>query len=763
MPIKDRIIYYCVNRPKTCLFIVILLLIPAIFGFTKLERVYSTRLWFRANDPYLQEYDRFTAVFGNDDTIGIGIYHPKTIMSQKGIQILEDLTQALWTAPHIIRVDSLTNYNHVSSVDDDIDITPLFLDQKLTPSFLKQTSALIKTIEEVNGYYINDQQNAAMIHGQFKPNITAYHFFKQAHVHMQKVIDKLKLKHPDYQFYLTGTSAVNIAINEATNNEASRTLPIAFAIIIFVLIVIFPYPKIIFAIACEILVALIFTIGLGAWMGIKITMIMSMVPCIILAIALSDTIHLVTSYRENSYDGFSPKKALEKALRKVFRPTILTTITTSVGFFSFTISDLAPLKDLGIVVGLGVFITWITSLFLAAPILALLPVSFRPPKNNKRWNGFGHYLPSIDRFRWPIVIALLIVSVLATSAAFQNEPNSNFLDFFNEETPIKKSHNFVKDNMRFSSGTSVIFKSGKTDGVKDPAFLKEVAATLEQFKQIPHIVKVNSILTVLERVHGVLHPKAPKGALPDTSQLAAQELLLYEMGLPPGQSMDFWINNDRSILRAEIIWDISNSKEILAIIDQLQNILDKSSVDGAVAGSAYLHMGLDRYILSTFKKSMAFTFVFVILLMIIIFKSLTLGLISMIPNLLPPIWGLGLLYLKGQSLDVGVVLIVSVCLGIAVDDTIYFLDRFQVSRKKGGTMQEILTRVLNDAGKSLWFTTIILVFGFASLAISDFQPNQNFGVLTALVLALALACDLIGLPATLLAITDLKKKLRKKA
>ncbi|MEC7182764.1 MAG: MMPL family transporter, partial [Bdellovibrionota bacterium] len=246
--------------------------------------------------------------------------------------------------------------------------------------------------------------------------------------------------------------------------------------------------------------------------------------------------------------------------------------------------------------------------------------------------------------------------------------------------------------------------------------------------------------------------------VPETKKGVAEQLFLYTMSLPQGMDINNRVTLDNSEIRLSILWDLLDSKTSLETIDKIEKKAKDLGLNAYATGKLPLYQRMDGYVVKTFFTSITMALVLVTILLIVIFKSFKFGFLSLIPNVYPLVLGAGAMQLMGKNIDLGTALVTSVCLGIAVDDTIHFLTNLNRRLKKSNDLEYSLAQVLTFTGPALLFTTIILVAGFGVLAFADFVPNYNFGILSVLVLITALITDLVLLPAILLRLDKNKKR-----
>ena len=257
-------------------------------------------------------------------------------------------------------------------------------------------------------------------------------------------------------------------------------------------------------------------------------------------------------------------------------------------------------------------------------------------------------------------------------------------------------------------------------------------------------------MDILKATHRALHAGDPAYySLADDRDMIAQEMLLYTMSLPPAMDLNNQVTLNNRMIRVTVNWTLKTDNDALNAIKEIESKGKELGLNVYASGKYILWKSLGNYIIPTFFKSILGALILVAILMCLFLGSVRTGLISLVPNLLPILFGASLIYMTGTYADVGTSLVASVCLGIAVDDTIHILSSYYTYKLKGRNSIDATALMLSHTGTALMITTLILVAGFGTYALGSFVPNISFGVLTASVLGLALFTDLTLLPAIL--------------
>jgi len=359
--------------------------------------------------------------------------------------------------------------------------------------------------------------------------------------------------------------------------------------------------------------------------------------------------------------------------------------------------------------------------------------------------GYGMFIVKNDKKI--ILIGTLIVAVLGLGLFFV-KVDSNTIKYFDKEVEIRKSSEFTMDNLTGSMSYILIADSGKTDGIKDPAFLRTVEKFYDDYQMMfPTDVRhVSSLLDTIKRYSKIMNQKE---VIPESRELVAQYLLLYSMGLPQGMEITDQMDFDQRKLRITVLTNIVDNTKDMKMIDFAKAWWAKTPYAMTLTGQTAMYAYMAKDVTATLIYSLSLTILIVSIMMLLIFKRLKILWILLLPNLLPVILVIGVMGWLGLTIDMGVAIAGAIIIGVAVDDTIHFLVKYFDARKRGLSMSDTFDEVLHYAGRAIFFTTIVLSLSFSIFAFSTFTPNQNFGTVTAIALILALIIDLLYLPALL--------------
>lgn len=726
---------------------------PGLFYF---ESQNDVRIWFKDSDPKIQVLNAFERQFGNDENLVIAVHHPQGLFTPKTMKALHEISERTWLLPQVLRVDSLTAYNITESFDDEILIEP-FLDTNVewNQDYLSIKKNIALDHPHLPGYLISEDAKTSLIFARLTPTL-------EGSPNYELIVDEARKLQEDFkdtgvEIYLSGEATMNNTFREISNLDAKKILPLLFlAIVLFLFLIFRSWTAVVLPLAI-IVMTVTSSLGLGFWLGFKFNSILGILPAILVAVSIADSVHVMLTYFQFRAQGQSLKEATFSSLEKNMIPVFLTSVTTMIGFFSLTTTDLVPIQTLGFLAGVGCLMAWFFTVFFLCPFLMV--VEIKVPKHfytlfadlnhgHPIAHGFTRF---IHKASSPILIFFTILSVVCLAISSTNTINSNPLSYFSDEVPLKTANQFIQDNFGGSAGPEMMIDAGKADGIKDPAFLQKVDSYKQWLSEFDFVDKSIDIVDIVKDMNQALNGGDPAFySIPQTQEEVAELLFLYTLSLPQGMDLNNRMSLDFSQMRMSVLWRVQTSSEWGEMVKIMEKKGEELGLNIVVTGKTNLFQSMMGYVVATFFKSIITASILVALLMMLLFRSIKIGLISLIPNIIPLLIGGAVMKLLGMNLNIGTTLVASVCLGIAVDDTIHFLSNFYRYQQLGSTADQAVQKIFTYTGSALMVTTGILVAGFGLFVLGDFTPNVNFGILCAVVLSSALVVDMLFLPALLL-------------
>lgn len=751
--LAHRIVDFIRHRPWVALGLGLALMLGLTPGLGRIHPDFTHRGFFWSDDPLLIAFDEFERRFGNDDQVVVALHSPSGIFDLESMQILTELTERMWKVPEVIRVDSLSNYNWVHADGDELIVEPFIPDdEELTTELLAERKRIALAHEVMPSYLISRDAKTAMIFGTIKPGI-------DAPPDAPKIIGAVRalqseLSRGDHVIHISGGPAVTLGFAEASQNDFSLLVPMLLLCVILLLANTFRSLVGVVLSLFVIFTSVIASVSIGGWLGVEITNVTAVLPQIIIAIGVANAVHLMVTFLRRMARGMSRADAAHYSLLKNFMPTLVTSITTAVGFLSFASANLKPISGLGTLAGIGTLLAWFFSYSVLGALLFILPIKRKelpPERKADAERRAARYTGRLIRARVPLIAGFALVCLVSVGLASQNTVNSDPFKYFREGFPLRVANEFIEANVGGARGVDIVIDAGREEGVKDPAFLARVEEFQRWLDGRPNVTRTVSIIDILKQTNRSLHGDDPAAyRLPAEQEVVAQELFLYQMSLPQGMNLNDRITVKNDALRITVLWTIGTSAESVRVIEEIEAKGKAMGLTASVTGKNRLWQSINGYVVETFIVSLSAAVFLISLILVVFFRSLKLGLLAMIPNAVPLLIGAGILWLIGNPLDIGTVLVMSICLGIAVDDTIHILANYGRLRREGKSPRVAIEDIMAHTSPALIATSSILVIAFGTFAFGTFTPNIYLGIMTAIILTVALLTDLTLLPALLL-------------
>ena len=745
-------------------FIVLLIPILVLLLATNLKHLEidgSYRIWFEKDSKTLKDYDQFREQFSNDDGITVVFQDKNGIFNKKALSSIQRITEAFWDMPNIARVDSITNYQHVHSdtnYPDDVLVNDFIVDNlsNVTETYFKNRKKLALADSIIKGSFISNDGTTTMIFARLESDANED---KDISAEMMKYVHAIidsETNRTGYKYWLNGGPPMTQAFVAIAGKDAIVFTPLVIIVSMILLFLLF---RRVSGAVIPILVV-IFTflsvLAVQTLLGYKLNNFTANIPVFIVAIGIADAVHIYSVWLMERKEGLRTKEAVSNTLEKNFLPILLTSLTTTIGFSTLAISHIVPVSTLGIATASGAVLAFIISVVWMPAVLLTLrkEIKGEVTSRQKAINRFAYGKFIVNNDKKIIFISLLLVAVLGIGLAFI-KVDSNTIKYFSKEVEIRKSSEFIMKNLTGSMSYKFIIDSGKKDGIKDPQFLNTIERFYHDYQLVfPHDVRhMLSLLDIIKRYNLILNQKE---AVPQDRNLVAQYLLLYSMGLPQGMEITDQMDFDQRKLLVTVLTNIVDTSKDLKMIHYAQDWWENTPYKITVTGQTVMYAFMQNDITDTLIYSLSLTIFIVFLMMLFIFKRIKILWILLLPNILPVILVLGLMGWAGLTIDMGVAIAGAIIIGVAVDDTIHFLVKYFDARKRGLSLVDTFDEVLRYAGRAILFTTLVLSLSFSMFIFSEFTPNQNFGVVTATALIIALIVDLLFLPA-LLSVADGKE------
>jgi predicted RND superfamily exporter protein len=739
-------------HPWAAMLFGLLLVLAFVPGLSRLQSDFTHTGFFNLDDPKLQKFEAFEKRFGNDDTVIIAVHSPSGIYDTDTIALLQWLTEQMWQVPEVLRVESITNYNWMHGREGEIVVEP-FLPETLSAEVLEERRRLAASERILPRYMVSEDARTTLVAGRIQPAIDRPPDSAAITIALRTMAARAKLT--DETLHLQGTPVVTYSLGEVTVQDIVRLVPLVLALMAIFLFVIL---RSLLAICLPFLIvggSLICAFGMAGYAGLVQVPLSTSIPPILIAVGIADTVHVLFSFVAAMRAGASQRDAAHHALTRNLLPTLLTTATTAVGFFSFAQAPLKPLAMLGIVTGFGALVTWLLAFVACGGALFVLPfrIAPRPEADGESagHRGSTRLMDFVVRRRREILVGAAAFTGLCFWYAIGMDVSTDPIKYLSRSVPVRVAHDVLEREMRTSRSIELVVEAGREGGALDIDFLKRVDAFEQALEREHGITTIISIVRMLKEINQAM-ADGDHGAyaLPPDSASAAQQMLLYTLALPPGTDINDRITVREDALRVTLVGNHDNSNEAEALVNRATTIANALGLTIWATGKYYLYQETSDYVVQSLLRSIGTATISVGVIMMLMLRSVRLGIVAMIPNLIPLFVAGALIRLLGRPLDLGTAMVASVALGICIDDTSQILANYSRVRREGLEPLAALRRVMDHSLPALFSTNGVLIASFVCFGAATYIPNVVFGLLTAFVFIVALMADLLITPALLL-------------
>lgn len=717
------------------------------------------RVFFSSDNEQLVAFETIQNTYSKSDNV-LMVVEPSSgnVFQRDVLTAIQDLTERSWQLPFSTRVDSITNYQHTQVEEDDLIVADLVefpedVDLEYVKNVALNEPLLVKRLISPEGHVtaVNVTVQLPQLTEEEMPEVVGA---------ARELVSQFESDYPSLNVYMTGSTMLGNAFSESAKSDLVNLMPIMLLVIIAALWLLLRSWAGTLATVIVIFMSVFTAMGMFGHIGWTLTGPSTSAPTVITTMAVADCVHILVTFLFNLRQGMPKHDAMQESIRINLQPVFITSLTTVLGFMTMNFSEVPPFRDLGNTVAMGVIAAFFLSVFFLPALVSVLPVSTKKQaaRNSLAMDKLVAFI--IEKRR-----SVLIGSGIATIVLFAliptNQINDDFIGYFKESVTFRSDTDFTAENLSGIYSIAYSLEQGESNGISTPEFLRQVEKFSDWLKTKEEVTNVETITEIFKRLNKNMHSDDEAYfKLPEQKDLAAQYLLLYEMSLPYGLDLNNQLNVDKSSVRILVGLENIKSADTLALEEEISHWLrtntDIETFYAASPNIMFSHIGKRN--VDSMVLGVGYALIVIVVIMCIALRSLRLGVVSIIPNVVPigatfGVWG-AFHGDVGISIGTGVGMI----LGIVIDNTVHFLSKYQRARReKNYTAEQAISYAFSMVGTALWVTTLVLVSGFMVLALSDFNMNAYMGIFTACAITLALLFDFFALPAMLLWLDKEKK------
>jgi hydrophobe/amphiphile efflux-3 (HAE3) family protein len=707
----------------------------------------STNALLPKGDEGRRFYDYVRRLFGSDETILVALVDDDVFTAEnlRNLQRMGERIQAIDGVHHVV---SLSNALNIRAEGDDLSIEPFVEDVPDDPVALAEIrrQALENPIYAGNIVSRDGRVAALTI---YLMDISEREFFARGiDLQIARIAEE---ERGDASVWITGSAYVKAEMSRVLLRDLMRTVPLAAAMLL--LVALLSFRNLVGALVPLVTVglALVWTLGLFAATGRTLNVITVVLPPLILVVGFAYAVHVVAEHQDLLRRGQGEPAgggAVQEALRHVALPVLLTGATTAAGFLSLAASPLVAIREFGLYATTGVLATLVVSLSFAPAILELLP-SPRRLQGGAGADWFERVAGRVAEFdmrrRVPILLAGLAVALVAVVGVGRIRISTDVIRLFPPESEVRRHFESINTHLEGSDAIYVVLSADYRNAFKEPVNLRIVEDLQRWLEAQSEIGGTTSLVDYLALINRGFHADDPAYlAIPESRRLAAQ-LLLFGANDELEKFVDSRYQTVNIVARSKAI----DSGDVTALVRRIEGRLQgvPEHLEARVTGNSVLINKTSDEIALGQSLSLSLAFLIIYGILCLLFMSFRVGLLALIPNALPVLVYFGTLGITGVTLNTTTGLVACLVLGIAVDDTIHFLARFNTSAKRMADETKGIREALWVVGRPVTYTSLALCLGFLAITTSELQNQREFGALAAFTLGFAWLVDVVFTPA----------------
>lgn len=771
----SRLAAWSTGHPLIVILVTLGLVGVGLYGASIVQQDNSMDAYFDESDITFTNYQRYIERFSSDEVAYLLYAAPDTEHGPFDLEVMRKIAKLTETleleVPFARKVTSLSNVEFISAKGDDLLIQDLLENfpetqeemlaiRKLALSKPLYVNSIVSADARYGGIVVEMTRTSTDPIDRLRHDPEAGNAIENLYPQVPNTAIREILQRPEFadiQFWISGDVPMNAEYNVVIGNEIGL-LTLTVILLVAPIGLLFLKNKVLAVIAPIgiVISSIIMTIGFMGFGGWAINLFFLMIPSLLCAVGVAQAMHMLLARQQATEAGHIGAQATAVAIRKVGTPCLLAAVTTAIGFLGMAVSEMRAIAELALYSSFGVVIAFLLSITL----LMSLAASSRTTTSGNQITPVGQRIRqglqwiaevnlSYPKTVFSVCAAIALVAAIGLSKL---HIDFNFLEEFKPSNQWRQDTEVINDKMGGLLSVIYVYNTGEDDGIRNPAMLKAIEAAQQVAEQHDVVVDSLSIADIVKELNQALNGDDPAWyRLPDDKETLAQLLLLYEIS--GGEEMNDVLDINKSATALQIRLKMVSAEQLRPFLKSMNEHIAANPVPGIsveVSGVGRLWVQMADYISSTQIKGYSIVFTLIFVVMAVAFGSIRVGLLGMVPNLFPILIVLGLMGWIGWHLDYVRLMLATIAIGIAVDDTIHTLAQLKTEFAARGKYREAIPAALQAVGPALVSTTAILTVAFLTYLMSSMATMSSFGVLLSFTMIAALLADLFLLPVLVL-------------
>lgn len=736
-----------------------------IAGIPNLTLDTDGRVFMDETNPDKILLDKFESEYAKDDTLSILVSpKDKDVFTPATLEVVDLLTDDAWNLPYVRVVNSLTRFQHTyADGEDGLIVEDLVVDPyNLTQQEADRAREIALNKVEIRDSLVNAQGSDTQISIIFRlPGKDLTREIPEIMEETIPLIEEYRANHPEIEFRYTGSVALGYQFNVASQDDGASLTPMMLVTMLAIVGILLRTVTGVIAVTVVAVLSALISLGSLGWAYIPLNSATALAPLMIITLAVASTVHLLSSARQTAVHTPDRKEWARKAVADHGLAITIACLSTAIGFLSLNFSISPPFRQLGNMVAAGMLGVWIYTLTLLPALITWLPAKQKPQAATvDRWmERFAEFV--IGR-KTTLLIGIPALIFGLGAGITQIKLEDDFLRYFDERYEMRQSTDYFENNLGGLNVLEYALETGEENGINSLQYLTKVDAFTTFLRAQPEISSVRSITDIVKQLNMSMNADKPAFyKIPETDEEVSQYLFLYELSLGYGMDLTDQINIDRSAVRITAYVPNTTTASMIALDQRIQNWFAKNAPEltAPVTGQTHVYTMISARDVPAMLQGTVLALVFISLIILFVLRDIRLGLISLVPNLVPAAMAFGLWGYSIGTVTLAVSVVVAMTLGIVVDDTVHFMLKYAEAKKKGKSAEDAVRHAFKSVGMALTVTSIGLVLGFIILGMSGFAVNRDLARLTAVTLSFALFVDFLFLPPLLIWMDKMKNRI----
>lgn len=738
-----RLLNYFSLHPWLSLALITLISLGAATQIRLLEIRISAQEMLVMDDDDRRFYDEVRVNFG-DDQVGLLLLQSEHLLDPEKLDVLSSVISGLQTQPYLERVESLFSVPWVRTVDGYLSSDPYLKQIPKTP----EEAAKVLDSAYQNPFLRNLLISAdkrmmavALVFKDYPPGISDDDVVKamdQATENLGQVYERV---------FSVGYPQIRSEISDRLDEEQGRLFPLA---VLALLIALFTLLRQVLDILLPLVTAaisILWTLAFMGLAGIPLNVVTSIVPILLITVGSTEDIHLLSEFRHEQRSGLSKEDSLKMMAKRMGNIVLLTFGTTFVGFLSVGFSGIQVLWQFGITSSIGLLLNFIATIIMIPAVLSLGGnwQSRQKPGTAQHHSrkGSERYWHWLHRHKKTIFISFAAICATAGYGFQHIQINHNPIDSLGDQSEAKSRIIEVNQDLAGLETFSIIVESGIEDTFLKIRYVEELVKLQKYIDQQGWSKSTTSFADYLALLNGAFQ-ELDKPLMPQTDDIVTELMIFLDHDKVKG-----YVTEDYSKARILVRHSISDTAALKNMVKSLQQFIDNNldkGLEARITGDSVLTLSATDAMISGQLQSIAVLLVFIVVLIGVMFTELKVGLLAAIPNMFPLLVLFGFMGYMGIPLNIGTTMAAAIAIGIAVDDTLHFMLRYNQELKHVKSHDSAMRNTIHAESLPMIATSVALAAGFLVFSFSTFEPIRQFGMLSALMMGSALAADFIITP-----------------